>query len=242
MVVPEPENTNDLATHLGYGSVVGDFKADQYWRILRITSEFSEGFEHLSDLPATVSFFGSARLTADSYYYQQAVTMAEQLCQQGFAIMSGGGPGIMEAANKGASLQNQPSIGLNIELPMEQTPNPYQNRSLTFRYFFVRKVMFVRYSIGYVCMPGGFGTLDEFFEALTLMQTHKTIPMPLVLFGTDFWGGLVDWIKDRMLAYGTIGQEDINLITLTDDPQQVVNIMLLHRQRLATSCLPIISN
>ena len=141
----------------------------------------------------------------------------------------------MEAANKGASQQNQPSIGLNIELPMEQKPNPYQNLSLDFRYFFVRKVMFVRYSIGYVCMPGGFGTLDEFFEALTLMQTHKTIPMPLILFGTDFWGGLVDWIKASMLRLGTINQDDMELITLTDDPQEVLDIMLQHRQRL--NCL-----
>ena len=241
-MLPDIENNNELATHLGYGSVVGDFKADQYWRILRITSEFSEGFAQLSNLPATVAIFGSARLTPDSDYYRQTVNIAEQLCQQGFAIMSGGGPGIMEAANKGASLQNQPSIGLNIELPMEQTPNPYQNRSLTFRYFFVRKVMFVRYSIGYVCMPGGFGTLDEFFEALTLMQTHKTIPMPLVLFGSHFWGGLIRWIEQRMLEYGTIGQDDINLISLTDDPQQVVDIMVRHRQRLANNPLPIIND
>ena len=227
----DPEN---LAIHMGYGSVVGDFKADQYWRILRITSEFTEGFERLSNLPATVAFFGSARLGQDSHYYQKTVALADLLSRNGFAVITGGGPGIMEAANKGASQQNQPSIGLNIELPMEQKPNPYQNLSLDFRYFFVRKVMFVRYSIGYVCMPGGFGTLDEFFEALTLMQTHKTIPMPLILFGTDFWGGLLDWIRDRMLQHGTINLVDLNLITLTDDPQQVLEIMLQHRQRLNT--------
>jgi uncharacterized protein (TIGR00730 family) len=136
----------------------------------------------------------------------------------------------MEAANKGAILHDQPSIGLNIELPMEQKPNPYQNISLNFCYFFVRKVMFVRYSIGYVCMPGGFGTLDEFFEALTLMQTHKIYPIPLVLFGTDFWSGLMDWMKAKMLEYGTISEEDLKLITVTDDPQQVVDIMVAHRE------------
>ena len=229
------DDPESLAIHMGYGSVVGDFKADQYWRILRITSEFTEGFERLTNLPATVAFFGSARLGQDTAYYQQSVQLADLLSQNGFAVITGGGPGIMEAANKGASQQNQPSIGLNIELPMEQKPNPYQNLSLDFRYFFVRKVMFVRYSIGYVCMPGGFGTLDEFFEALTLMQTHKTIPMPLILFGTDFWGGLVDWIKASMLRLGTINQDDMELITLTDDPQEVLDIMLQHRQRL--NCL-----
>ena len=166
--------SNNHQNHSAYGSMIGDLKADQYWRIFRISHEFTEGFEQLTNLPEAVSIFGSARLPADSYYYQTTVELAERLSQHGFAIMSGGGPGIMEAANKGANQQNQISIGLNIELPKEQHPNPYQNLSLSFRYFFVRKVMFVRYSIGYVCMPGGFGTLDEFFEALTLMQTHKT--------------------------------------------------------------------
>lgn len=226
------DDPESLAIHMGYGSVVGDFKADQYWRILRITSEFSEGFEHLSGLPATVAFFGSARLEQASPYFQQAQALAELLASNGFAIITGGGPGIMEAANKGASLQQQPSIGLNIELPTEQKPNPYQTISLDFRYFFVRKVMFVRYAIGYVCMPGGFGTLDEFFEALTLMQTHKTIPMPLILFGSEFWGELVEWIKKRMLGLGTISASDLELIIVTDDPQQVLAIMLAQRERL----------
>lgn len=226
------DDPESLAIHMGYGSVVGDFKADQYWRILRITSEFSEGFEHLAGLPATVAFFGSARLEQATPYFQQAQALAELLASNGFAIITGGGPGIMEAANKGASLQQQPSIGLNIELPTEQKPNPYQTISLDFRYFFVRKVMFVRYAIGYVCMPGGFGTLDEFFEALTLMQTHKTIPMPLILFGSEFWGELVEWIKKQMLGLGTISASDLDLITVTDDPQQVLAIMLAQRERL----------
>lgn len=211
-------------------SIIDDLKGDQSWRIFRIISEFTEGFDELSDLCDAISIFGSARLPPESFYYQKTVELAELLSKEGFAIISGGGPGVMEAANKGAHLQDQTSIGLNIELPMEQKPNPYQSITLNFRYFFVRKVMFVRYSIGYVCMPGGFGTLDEFFEALTLMQTHKIYPLPLVLFGSDFWGGLMDWLKTKMLEYATISPEDLDLITVTDDPQEVVNIMSAHRE------------
>jgi len=211
-------------------SIIEDLKGDQSWRIFRIISEFTEGFDELSGLCDAISIFGSARLTPDSFYYQKTVELAELLSKEGFAIISGGGPGIMEAANKGAHLQDQLSIGLNIELPMEQKPNPYQSLSLNFRYFFVRKVMFVRYSMGYVCMPGGFGTLDEFFEALTLMQTLKAYPLPLVLFGTDFWNGLMDWLKSKMIEYGTISPEDLDLITVTDNPQEVVDIMVAHRE------------
>lgn len=211
-------------------SIIDDLKGDQSWRIFRIISEFTEGFDELSGLCDAISIFGSARLARDSFYYLKTVELAEMLSKEGFAIISGGGPGVMEAANKGAHLQDQPSIGLNIELPMEQKPNPYQNLSLNFRYFFVRKVMFVRYSIGYVCMPGGFGTLDEFFEALTLMQTHKAYPLPLVLYGSDFWNGLMDWLKGKLIEYGTISPEDLELITVTDDPQRVVDIMVAHRE------------
>ncbi|OAI02901.1 TIGR00730 family Rossman fold protein [Methylomonas methanica] len=211
-------------------SIIDDLKGDQSWRIFRIISEFTEGFDELSGLCDAISIFGSARLPPEHFYYQKTVELAEMLSKEGFAVISGGGPGVMEAANKGAILHDQPSIGLNIELPMEQKPNPYQNISLNFRYFFVRKVMFVRYSIGYVCMPGGFGTLDEFFEALTLMQTHKIYPIPLVLFGTDFWSGLMDWMKAKMMEYGTISEEDLALITVTDDPQKVVDIMVAHRE------------
>lgn len=221
---------NSSATGSASPSIIDDLKGDQSWRIFRIISEFTEGFDELHDLCDAISIFGSARLPEDSVYYQKTVELAELLSKEGFAIISGGGPGVMEAANKGAHLQNQPSIGLNIELPMEQKANPYQSLSLNFRYFFVRKVMFVRYSIGYVCMPGGFGTLDEFFEALTLMQTHKAYPMPLVLFGSDFWGGLMDWLKSKMLEYGTISEEDLKLIAITDNPQEVVDIMVAHRE------------
>jgi uncharacterized protein (TIGR00730 family) len=214
----------------GSASIIDDLKGDQSWRIFRIISEFTEGFDELSGIQDAISFFGSARLGIDHPYYQKTVELAELLSKNDFAIISGGGPGVMEAANKGAHAQNQISVGLNIELPMEQKPNPYQNISLNFRYFFVRKVMFVRYSMGYVCMPGGFGTLDEFFEALTLMQTHKVYPIPLVLFGSDFWGGLIDWLKTKMVEYGTISIEEMELITVTDDPNEVVTIMKNHRQ------------
>lgn len=214
----------------GGSSIIDDLKGDQSWRIFRIISEFTEGFDELSELSDAISIFGSARLNVDHSYYQKTVELAELLSQNDFAIISGGGPGVMEAANRGAYLQNRDSVGLNIDLPMEQKPNPYQSISLSFRYFFVRKVMFVRYSMGYVCMPGGFGTLDEFFEALTLMQTHKIYPIPLVLFGTDFWGGLVEWLKTKMVEYGTIDLEEMGLITVTDDPHEVVRIMVKHRQ------------
>jgi len=210
-------------------SVIDDFKGNQSWRIFRIISEFTEGFEKLSVVRDAISIFGSARLKPDHPYYLKTVELATLLSQNGFAIITGGGPGIMEAANKGAYQENQLSVGLNIELPMEQNPNPYQDISLNFRYFFVRKVMFVRYSMGYVCMPGGFGTLDEFFEALTLMQTHKIYPLPLVLFGCEFWGGLMDWIKTTLIDYETISPEDLDLIKVTDDPQKVLDFMRAHR-------------
>jgi len=209
--------------------IIDDLKGDQSWRIFRIISEFTEGFDKLSGTCDAISIFGSARLSPDNLYYKKTIEISELLAQQGFPIISGGGPGIMEAANKGAYQQQQTSVGLNIELPMEQAPNPYQNISLEFRYFFVRKVMFLRYSMGYICMPGGFGTLDEFFEALTLMQTHKIYPLPLILFGSEFWGGLIDWIKTTLVDYKTINANDLDLLTITDDPQEVVNIMLEHR-------------
>ncbi len=210
--------------------MIEDLKGDESWRMFRIISEFTEGFEKLSDLRFAVSVFGSARLKPESPFYQAAQTIAELLAGEGYAIITGGGPGIMEAANKGASLKNGPSIGLNIQLPSEQKPNPYQNRALEFRYFFARKVMFVKYSIGYVCLPGGFGTLDEFFEALTLMQTHKTHPMPLILFGAEYWSGLLNWIKESVLDKQLVDPEELAYISVTDDPQEVVNCMNRHRE------------
>ncbi len=209
---------------------IEDLQEAQSWRIFRIISEFTEGFDRLSGLCDAISVFGSARLAPEHPYYQKTVELAELLAKNNFAIISGGGPGIMEAANKGAHIQKQLSIGLNITLPKEQSPNPYQDISIDFRYFFVRKVMFVKYSMGYVCMPGGFGTLDEFFEALTLRQTDKIYPIPIILFGSHFWQGLVDWMKTTLVEYETISKKDLDLITITDDPEEVLQIMLNHRE------------
>lgn len=210
--------------------MIEDLKGDESWRMFRIISEFTEGFDKLGDLGFAISIFGSARLTPDNKYYKCAVDIAERLAKEGFAIITGGGPGIMEAGNKGASNVGAPSVGLNIELPMEQTPNPYQNRQLHYRYFFARKVMFVKHSMGYVCMPGGFGTLDEVFESLTLMQTMKIYPLPVVLFGSDYWQGLMEWMLDTMLGNGTVSEEDFENIKITDDPEEVVRVMVAHKK------------
>ncbi|MCF6212084.1 MAG: TIGR00730 family Rossman fold protein [Gammaproteobacteria bacterium] len=213
--------------------MIEDFKGDESWRMFRIISEFTEGFDRLSRIDCAVSIFGSARLSPENAYYQQAEEIAGRLAAEGFSIITGGGPGIMEAANKGATGPDMPaevkSIGLNISLPKEQTPNPYQNLTLDYRYFFVRKVMFVKHSMGYVCMPGGFGTLDEFFEALTLMQTLKIYPMPMVLFGSAFWQGLLDWLRSTLLTHGTISEADFDYITVTDNIDEIVTIMVEHR-------------
>jgi len=210
--------------------MIEDLKGDESWRMFRIISEFTEGFEELSDIGFAVTIFGSARTKADEPYYQAAETISGLLADEGFSIISGGGPGIMEAANKGAAEHNATSVGLNIELPFEQTPNSFQNLPLEFRYFFARKVMFVKYSMGYVCMPGGFGTLDEFFESLTLMQTNKIYPMPLVLYGIEFWEGLLEWMRTKLIERKVISPKDFDLLTLTDDPREVVAIMKQHRE------------
>ncbi|MDO8445585.1 MAG: TIGR00730 family Rossman fold protein [Deltaproteobacteria bacterium] len=206
-----------------------DLKGSETWRIFRIMSEFIEGFDELSDIGPAVSIFGSARFKEEDEYYKKSIEVAELLAQNGYSVITGGGPGVMEAANLGAANYKGKSVGLNIELPMEQKPNIYQNKSLRFRYFFARKVMFVKYSMGYVCMPGGFGTLDEFFEALTLMQTNKIHPLPLIMFGSEYWKGLLDWMRYTMLCHKTASEEDFYLINVTDDPQEVVAIMNRHR-------------
>lgn len=211
--------------------MIEDFKGDESWRMFRIISEFTEGFDKLSDIGFAVSIFGSARTQVDNHYYLKAVEISSRLAKENYSIISGGGPGIMEAANKGAAENNAISVGLNIELPHEQTPNKFQNLSLDFRYFFARKVIFVKYSMGYVCMPGGFGTLDEFFEALTLVQTNKIYKMPVILFGVDFWSGLLDWMKEKMLALGTISEEDFDLMVLTDDVEEVIEVLNQHRDK-----------
>jgi uncharacterized protein (TIGR00730 family) len=210
--------------------MIDDLKGDESWRMFRIISEFTEGFDRLSNLGYAVSIFGSARLKPDNVYYQKSVELAQRLAAEEFAIITGGGPGVMEAANKGAFVSDAKSVGLNIRLPMEQSPNPYQDVMLDYRYFFVRKVMFVKHSMGYVCMPGGFGTLDEFFESLTLLQTEKIYPMPMILFGVDYWQGLIDWMRKTMLPAGTVSEKDFDHITITDDMDEVVETMVKHRE------------
>lgn len=196
------------------------------WRMFRIMSEFVGGFDAMSavDVPA-VTIYGSARTPVDHKYYLLAEEIAAGLARAGFGIITGGGPGIMEAANKGAAEAGGVSVGLNIDLPHEQDPNPYANFPLNFKYFFVRKVMFMKYSMGFICMPGGFGSLDELFEALTLIQTERIKPFPIVLVGSEFWTGLVDWIKDKLLGSGNISPDDLSLFRVIDDADEVVKFL-----------------
>ncbi len=203
------------------------------WRVFRIISEFVEGFETLTKLGPSVSIFGSARLQPTSPYYNLAIDVAQHISQRGFAIITGGGPGIMEAANRGAQSVNGRSCGLAIDLPFELEPNTFIDSKyrLQFRYFFVRKVMFIRYAQGYVFLPGGFGTMDELFEALTLIQTKKIRPFPIYLMGKEYWKGLMDWIKTTVLKEDCILPVDLNLILMTDDPEEVANGIERHYQR-----------
>lgn len=198
------------------------------WRMFRIMAEFVDGFEQMTHLGPGVSIFGSARTKEDHPHYQMARTTAKLLAESGFNVITGGGPGIMEAANRGASESGKgTTVGLNIDLPFEQTSNPYIQKLLNFRYFFVRKVMFSKYSHAIITMPGGFGTLDEFFENITLVQTRKVNPMPMVLMGKDFWSGLLDWIKEKMLDdCGMISPEDVDLFLVTDDPKEAVEYVI----------------
>ncbi|MCK4629621.1 MAG: TIGR00730 family Rossman fold protein [Sedimentisphaerales bacterium] len=205
-------------------TIEGDFSRET-WRVFRIMAEFVEGFDELSKLGPAVSIFGSARTQPDNQYYQLTERTAAKLVQNGFAIITGGGGGIMEAANKGAFEAKGKSVGLNIEIPQEQIPNEYQNLSLSFRYFFARKMMFMKYAQAFVILPGGFGTMDEFFESLTLIQTLKMERFPVVLMGSEYWKGLLDWIEHAMIKDGTISKEDVSLYTLTDDPEEVVDIL-----------------
>jgi uncharacterized protein (TIGR00730 family) len=195
------------------------------WSVFRIMSEFVEGFDTLRYLHPAVSIFGSSALPEKSKYYQLARDVARKLSDAGFSIITGGGPSIMEAANRGGFEGKSKSVGLNIEIPHEQEPNKYQNISLHFRYFFARKVMFVKYASAIVIMPGGFGTLDELFEMLTLIQTEKVFHFPVVLVGSDFWGGLIDWIVSSPIKVGTLSKDDLKFFSLTDDPDDVVRII-----------------
>ncbi|UCD95611.1 MAG: TIGR00730 family Rossman fold protein [Candidatus Zixiibacteriota bacterium] len=195
------------------------------WSVFRIMSEFVEGFDMLRFLHPAVSFFGSSALPEGSKYYELARVISRKLSDAGFSVITGGGPSIMEAANRGAFEGTSKSVGLNIEIPSEQVPNKYQDLSLEFRYFFARKVMFVKYASAFVIMPGGFGTLDELFESMTLIQTEKIIHFPVVLVGSEYWGGLIDWIISSPIKTGTLSKKDLSLFSLTDDPDEVVRII-----------------
>lgn len=202
-------------------------KTNDSWAIFKIMGEFVGGYEKMSRIGPCVSIFGSARTKPDHKYYKLAENIAKRITENGYGVITGGGPGIMEAGNKGAHLAGGTSVGLNITLPFEQHDNPYidSDKSIDFDYFFVRKVMFVKYSQGFVVMPGGFGTLDEFFEALTLIQTHKIDKFPIILVGTEFWKGLFDWIKDALVKAGNINVEDLDLVHVVDTEDEVLAIL-----------------
>ena len=205
-----------------------EIKTNDSWQIFKIMSEFVQGFEKMSKIGPCVSVFGSARTPTDHKYYEMTVEIGKRLTEEGFGIISGGGPGIMEAANKGASLGGGKSVGLNIDLPFEQHNNPYidSDKLITFDYFFVRKLMFIKYAQGFIVMPGGFGTLDEFFESLTLIQTQKIGKFPIVLVGKEFWGGLLGWIKTTMLNEGNVSEKDLDLFRVVDTPEEAVSCIL----------------
>ena len=206
------------------------------WRVLRITSEFVAGFDHLAEVYPAVSIFGSARTQLANDYYAAAVKTAELIGKAGFAVITGGGAGIMEAANRGARLAGALSIGCNIELPFEQKINEFVDKAMTFRYFFVRKTMFVKYSEAFITFPGGFGTLDELMGALTLIQTKKSTNFPVILYGSEYWGGLIDWLRKTVLSANNITKEDVDSLHLVDDPERVREIVCaFHDQALVTN-------
>lgn len=202
-------------------------KAQDSWSVFKIMAEIVDGYEELARIGPCVAVFGSARMKMGDEYYQKAEELAYMLTKKGFGIITGGGPGIMEAANKGAHIAGGKSVGLNIHLPHEQRANPYidPDKLLDFDYFFTRKLMFMRYSQGYIVMPGGFGTLDELFEAITLIQTHKLIKFPIVLISAEYWGGLIDWIKEKMLKEGLISPEDMDIFSIVDNIEDAVDVI-----------------
>ncbi|MFV8380539.1 LOG family protein [Corynebacterium hindlerae] len=202
------------------------------WRVLRIQSEFVSGFGALAEMPLAVTVFGSARIKEDHPYYEQGQRLGEELVKAGYAVITGGGPGLMEAPNRGASEADGLSVGLGIELPHEQALNAWVDLGLNFRYFFVRKTMFLKYSQAFVCLPGGFGTLDELFEALCMVQTGKITNYPIVLIGTEFWGGLVEWIKDRLIGEGMISDKDTDLFMVTDSVEEAIEYIVDEHEHL----------
>ena len=205
--------------------MIEDLRTTDTWRVFRILSELVDGFESLYDLGPAVTIFGSARFSEDSFYYQKAVELGRKLSDSGFSVITGGGPGIMEGANRGAKMGKGKSVGLNIQLLHEQVPNKYQDIVLNFRYFFVRKLMFIKYASAYVIFPGGFGTMDELFEALTLVQTRKIDSFPIILFGSEYWKGLTEWMKNTLIPQGTIGRDDQLLLQIVDEPDDVCRLL-----------------
>lgn len=202
--------------------LINALSIEESWRIFRIMAEFVEGIEALSEVDNAVTIFGSSRVQRDDSYYKKAEYLARRLAEEGFSVITGGGPGIMEAVNKGAAEAGGKSVGMNIRLPFEQKPNPYANISIDYRYFFIRKVMFVKCAMAYVVLPGGFGTLDELFEALTLIQTRRIKSFPVVLMGSEFWRGMIEWLKGTLLREGKIGHSDLDFIQIIDEPDEVV--------------------
>ncbi|MGQ9508395.1 MAG: LOG family protein [Thermodesulfobacteriota bacterium] len=202
--------------------LINEITVKDTWRMFHIMAEFVEGFEALAEYHPSVSIFGSSRVREGDEIYQKAERLGQLLAENGFGVITGGGPGVMEAANKGAAMVGGRSIGLNIELPLEQTPNPYANIQLSFHYFFVRKVMFIKYAVAYIILPGGFGTLDELFEAITLIQTHKIKPFPVILVGSEYWKGLLDWIRGVVLKEGKISSPDLEIFQLIDEPEDII--------------------
>jgi uncharacterized protein (TIGR00730 family) len=202
--------------------VIDDMTLADSWRLFHILAEFVEGFEKLSEVKQAVTVFGSARTREGEELYARAYNLAVALGRANFNLITGGGPGVMEAVNKGALEAGVKSVGINIELPFEQKPNPYINVPLSFRYFFVRKVMFVKYAIAYIVLPGGFGTLDELFEAVTLIQTKKIRPFPVILVGSEYWGEIISFIRNHMLGNNMINKEDLNIFKVMDDPEEIV--------------------
>lgn len=220
---PMSTGKRERTLHMEQQFVIDDLKLGESWRLFRIMGEFVDGVENLHDIGPAVSIFGSARTKPDNPVYKQTVEIAGRFVKEGFAVITGGGGGIMEAGNKGAAEAEGTSVGLNIQLPFEQDPNPFANVQLDFRYFFIRKLMFVKFAAAYVAMPGGFGTLDELFEVVTLIQTQRIKPFPIVCVGSEFWGGLLDWVKDQQLTNKLISPEDLDIIQVLDDPAEVVD-------------------
>jgi uncharacterized protein (TIGR00730 family) len=235
---PTRDGESWIPTKPSAAAAAAPYASREAWRLFGIISEFVEATDRLSNIRPAVTIFGSARIQPDTPYYDLTERIARQLSDAGFSVISGGGPGIMEAANKGAYAGSSPSVGLNIQLPMEQSANPYQDISQTFRHFFARKYMFVRYAAAYVVAPGGFGTLDELLEALTLIQTNKTPRIPLILVGSAFWAGLIDWFRSHLVAEGMISPEDMDLIQVLDEPADVVASIFKYYERRGFERLP----